>query len=338
MSQDLRRKIILSMVGAVILYIVLALWSDWQEVQSALRSFPWQWLPLIIGLALINYVVRIFRWHWWLGLVGVKISRWDSTRIFGVGSLMVMTPGKVGELLKAYMVKNVTGTPMSVTAPIIVTERIIDGIAMLILASIGLIAFPEPRAQLVSVALLAAFVTGIIVIQIRPLAMRALAFAHRIPFVHKFSDQLYAIYESSYSLFRPGPLLLALSLGIIAWGTSGLAFGVVLVGFGAPLTWETFFMAVFIFNISTVIGAVVALPGGLGGFEGSAVFWVARLFGMSAATATASALVIRFCTLWLNVAIGFVSFLLWHDLLAGAENVDRKSALALETPEQPAAD
>ena len=338
MSQDLRRKLILSLVGALILYIILALWSDWQEVQSALRSFPWQWLPLIVGLALINYVVRIFRWHWWLELVGVTISRWDSTRIFGVGSLMVMTPGKVGELLKAYMVKNVTGTPMSVTAPIIVTERIIDGIAMLILASIGLIAFPEPRAQLMAVALLAAFAAGIVVIQIRPLALRALAFAHRIPFVRKFSDQLYAIYESSYSLFRPGPLLIALSLGIIAWGTSGLAFGVVLVGFGAPMTWETFFMAVFIFNISTVIGAVVALPGGLGGFEGSAVFWVVRLFGMSTATATASALMIRFCTLWLNVAIGFVSFLLWHDLLAGAENVDRKSALALEPPSQPTVD
>ena len=335
MSQDLRRKLILSLVGALILYIILALWSDWQAVQRALHSFPWQQLPLIIGLALINYVVRIFRWHWWLSLIGVRISRWDSTRIFGVGSLMVMTPGKVGELLKAYMVKNVTGTPMSVTAPIIVTERIIDGIAMLILASIGLIAFPEPRAQLVAVALLAAFAAGIIVIQIRPLALRALALAHHIPFVRKFSDQLYAIYESSYSLFRPVPLLWALALGILAWGTSGMAFGIVLVGFGVPMQWESLFMAVFIFNISTVIGAVVALPGGLGGFEGSAVFWVVRLFGMSTAAATASALVIRFCTLWINVAIGFVSFLLWHDLLAGVESVDRKHALTMESTSPP---
>ena len=260
--------------------------------------------------------------------VNVQISRWDSARVFGVGSLMVMTPGKVGELLKAYMVKNITGTPMSVTAPIIVAERIIDGIAMLILASIGLIAFPEPRAQLVAVALLVAFLAGIIVIQIRPLALRALGIAHRIPFIRKFSDQLYTIYDSSYTLFQPSPLTWALLLGIVAWGTSGLAFGVVLVGFGAPLDWQTMFMAVFIFNISTVIGAVVALPGGLGGFEGSAVFWVVRLFGMSTATATAAALVIRFCTLWLGVGIGFVSFLLWHDLLAGAENVDRKSALS----------
>lgn len=327
MSQDLRRKLILSLVGALLLYIVLVLWSDIHAVQSALQSFPWQWLPLVLGLALINYLVRVLRWHWWLGLVGVRISRWESARVFGVGSLMVMTPGKVGELLKAYMVKNINGTPMSVTAPIIVAERIIDGIAMLILASIGLIAFPEPRAQLVSLVLLIAFAGGIIIIQIRPLALRALAIAHRIPVVRRFSDQLSTIYDSSYTLFQPGPLTWALSLGIIAWGTSGLAFGVALVGFGAPLSWQTFFMAVFIFNISTVIGAVVALPGGLGGFEGSAVFWVVRLFGMSTATATAAALVIRFCTLWLGVAIGFVSFLLWHNLLAGAESVDRKKAL-----------
>jgi hypothetical protein len=32
------------------------------------------------------------------------------------------------------------------------------------------------------------------------------------------------------------------------------------------------------------------------------------------------------------VAIGFVSFLLWHKLLAGAESVDRKSALKPAAP------
>ena len=330
MNQDLRRKLILSLVGALILYIVLVLWSDIRSVQSALQSFPWQWFPFVLALALINYFVRMMRWHWWLGLVGAKVSWWDSSRIFGIGSLMMMTPGKVGELLKAYMVKNVNGAPMSLTAPIIVSERVIDGIAMLLLAGIGLIAFPEPRAQSVAVLLLAAFIVGIIVIQIRPLALRVLAFAHRVPIIRRFSDQLYTLYDSSYMLFRPGPLLLALAMGVLAWGTSGLAFGVALVGFGAELSWQTFFMAVFIFNISTVIGAVVALPGGLGGFEGSAVFWVVRLFGMSAATATAAALVIRFCTLWLSVGIGFVSFLLWHGLLAGAESVDRKAVLAQE--------
>jgi uncharacterized protein (TIRG00374 family) len=217
------------------------------------------------------------------------------------------------------MVKNVTGAPMSTTAPIIVSERVIDGIAMLLLASVGLLAFPEPRAQLVALLLLVGFTVGIIVIQIRPLALKVLGFAHRLPVIHKFADSLLAVYDSSYTIFRPAHLLFALLLGVVCWGTSGLAFGLVLVGFGAPLTWQTLFMAVFIFNISTVIGALFAMPGGLGGFEGSAVFWVIRLFSLPAATATAAALLIRFCTLWLGVGIGVVSFLLWSDLLAGAE-------------------
>ena len=325
MSPNLRKKLIWSLVGALLLYIVIALLSDWEELTGALRAFPWQWLPLIVGLTLINYVVRVFRWHWWLELVGVRISRWDSARIFGVGSLMVMTPGKVGELLKSYMVKNVTGAPMSTTAPVIVSERVIDGIAMLLLASVGLAAFPEPRAQVVAVVLLAVFVVGIAVIQYRPLALKALGFAHRIPVMRKFSDSLLAIYDSSDTIFRPRRLLWALFLGVVCWGTSGLAFGLVLAGFGAPLTWQTLFMAVFIFNISTVIGALFAMPGGLGGFEGSAVFWVIRLFALPTATATAAALLIRFCTLWLGVGIGVVSFLLWSHLLADAEGAQAAS-------------
>lgn len=327
MNADLRRKLFYSLAGALLLYVILVLWSDLQEVQGALHAFPWQWLPAVMGLALFNYTIRLLRWQSWLKLVGVRISRWDSSRIFGIGSLMMMTPGKVGELLKAYMVKNIDGTPMRVTAPILLSERIIDGIAMLILASLGLVAFPEPRAQLVAALLLASFVAGIVVIQVRPLALRVLALAHHLPGVRKVSDQLYAIYDSSYVLFRPGPLLWALGIGLLAWGTSGIAFGVVLVGFGAPLSWQTFWMAIFVFNLSTVIGAVVALPGGLGGFEGSAVFWLIRLFGLSTASATAAALVVRFCTLWLGVGIGFVSFLLWNHLLAGAEAVDRSKQL-----------
>ena len=57
---------------------------------------------------------------------------------------------------------------------------------------------------------------------------------------------------------------------------------------------------------------------------------VAVLGPLGVSTATAAALVIRFCTLWLSDGIGFVSFLLWHDLLAGAETVDRKAVLNQE--------
>jgi hypothetical protein len=67
----------------------------------------------------------------------------------------------------------------------------------------------------------------------------------------------------------------------------------------------------FHFNISTVIGALFAMPGGLGGFESSAVFWVIAYLACLLPR-LAAALLIRFCTLWVG-GIGS-KLLLWSDL------------------------
>jgi hypothetical protein len=53
-----------------------------------------------------------------------------------------------------------------------------------------------------------------------------------------------------------------------------------------------------------------------------------RIFGLSAAVATGAALLTRFCTLWLGVGIGVVSFLLWPELLAGADVAQEERAMA----------
>jgi uncharacterized protein (TIRG00374 family) len=326
MSAKLRRRLLLSMGFALLVYVAIALWSDSAELKAALVDFPWPWLIPVILLTLVNYVARLLRWHWWLRILGVNIRLFDTSRIFGIGMVMVMTPGKAGELLKAYMVKNVAAAPMAVTAPTIVAERMIDGAAMIMLAAFGLFVFPDPRTQLVAGVFIAAFLTGVVVLQYRPLALQAIAFGEKVPVVKKYVHQLHALYESSYTLFKPRHLIPALMIGVVAWGVEGIAYAIVLVGFGAPATLDTLIKAVFIFNISTVIGALLALPGGLGGVEGSMIFQSQRLLDLSAASATAGALLTRFVTLWMGVGIGVVSFLLWHDLLAGAEEAAEKAA------------
>lgn len=331
MSPDLRRKLFLSLGFALVVYAAFVLWSDFASLQAALIAFPWRWILPVILLTLGNYVARLLRWHWWLHLLGVPIRFYDTMRIFGIGMMMVMTPGKAGELLKAYMVRNVSGTPMSTTAPTIVAERLIDGAAMIVLAGIGLFAFPDPRAQSVAALVAVVFVIGVAVIQYRPLAMKVLALGERLPVVKKFAHQLYLMYESSYTIFKPQHLSPALLIGMISWAMEGIAYGIVLVGFGAPATYDTFLKAIFIFNISTVIGALLALPGGLGGVEGSLIFQSQRLLGLGGASATAAALLTRFVTLWMGVGLGVISFLLWSDLLAGSEGAEQPAADPVST-------
>ncbi len=327
MSADIRRKLIYSLLLALLFYVALALWSDWQSLAAALVEFPWQWLPAVVALTIVNYVGRLLKWQWYLRVVGVKISRFDSTRIFGIGMLMVMTPGKAGEFLKSYMVKNVTGTPMSVTAPVVLAERVTDGMAMLLLAGVGLFAFPDQKARLIALVVFSGFVALIAVIQIRPVSLWFLGYAHALPIVSRFASSLHTLYESSYTIFSPRNLLISITIGVITWGAEGIAYYIVLVGFGAAPGIMTAWTAVFIFCISTVIGALFALPGGLGGVEGSMVALSMRFLGLTSATATAAALLTRFCTLWLGVGIGVVSFLLWPELLSGAAEADHEQLI-----------
>ena len=110
----------------------------------------------------------------------------------------------------------------------------------------------------------------------------------------------------------------AIAIGIVSWLGEGLAYYIVLVGFGAPLGLTAAWQAVFIFSVSTIIGAVVATPGGLGATEASLVALSQSIYGLDRTAATAAALVIRLCTLWFGVGIGLLCLLRWPDLLAGA--------------------
>lgn len=309
------------MMIVLLIYIAFILLGDIQKLLQELQAWPWILLPVVLGLTIVNYALRLLKWHWYLDLLDVPISRYDSGRIFGVGMLMVMTPGKAGEFLKSYMVKNITGVPMGITAPVVLAERLTDGIAMLLIATVGLIAFPNPLARAIAAAVFIGFLIFVGVIQSRALSMKLLKFGESLPVIKKLASSLYEFYESSYTIFRPRNLFISLTIGVISWLAEAVAYFVILYGFGVPFTATNLMIGLFIFSISVVIGAVFATPGGVGGVEGSLIALSTQLLGVTLTLATATALLIRFCTLWLGVLIGIASFLCWSELLAGAENV-----------------
>jgi len=321
MTPDLRRKFLWSLFLAFLVYIGLILYADWRALRETLSGFPWGWLPAILGLTLLNYTGRLIKWHWYLRLVGVEITFADSARIFGVGFLMVLTPGKVGEFFKSVMVRNVTGAPVARTAPVVLAERMTDGLAMLILAGVGLFAFADLAARLAAGVALLGIVGIIVVVQIRPLALWMLHTGERLPLVRRFAGSLTQLYESSYTLFRPRNLLVAVSIGVISWLGEGVAYFLVVRGIGAEDSIPAALIAIFIFSISSIVGAVVATPGGLGGTEGSLVALSEQLLGLARTPASAAALLIRFATLWFGVLLGVISLLLWPNLLTGVEEM-----------------
>jgi len=304
-----------SVLLALLVYIGLIIYGDWRQLSALLADFPWRWLPPTLGLTLVNFGVRLLKWHWYLRLIKTPISFGQSARIYGISFLMMMTPGKVGEFVRAFMVRNVSGVPFSVVAPVVLAERMTDGLAMILLAGLGLLAIDEGAMRLAAVAALLVIAGIIVAIQIRPLALWCLALGHRLPLINRFADKLTAFYESSYFLLQPRYLFTSVLIGLVSWASQGVGFYLVLLGFGVDAGVDSMLTSISAFNMSTVVGAVVATPGGLGGVESSLAAPSMQLLDLSRPAAAAAALVIRFATLWFGVAIGLVCLALWPHLL-----------------------
>src|SRR5579885_3188426 len=310
----LRTKVLVSLIFGLVVIAAISFYADLPRLLQAFRLFPWALLPAILGLTLLNYGLRFVKWDYYLHCLGLGVPRGRSLKIFVAGLSMAITPGKVGELLKSYLIKRYNGTPMSRTAPVIMAERLTDGLAMLFLALGGLALYGIGWQGLLGILLAALALIG--VIQYRPLALRLLGWGERLPLVRRFAQGLHEFYESAYVLLSFRPLLLAVGIGLVSWSGECVAFYLVLVGLGLPGTTTLFIQAAFILATSTLIGSVTGLPGGLGSADLSILGLIFALVTRDTTIAGAATLLIRFCTLWFGVSLGVVGLVIFRHSLA----------------------
>lgn len=291
----------------IVVMVGLTLLGDVRQVGELLQAFDWRIFPLAVFFTLFNYTLRFIKWQYYLHQVGVRGFSWRrSLQIFVAGFPLAVTPGKVGEVFKGIWLEQQTGLPVARGVSLIVAERVSDGLAVLMLSVLGVIAHPQywPAFSIILVILVA----GIIISQIRPLALGVLRLLERLPLVGRMVPALREFYEGSFILFRPQAALLGVGLGTISWFGEGVGFYFILTGLGMPTTLETFSNAVFILAFSTVVGAVSALPGGLGASEASIAGMLVLIGGALPATASAATVIIRLATLWFGVTLGLITW------------------------------
>ncbi len=306
----LRTGIIFSLALAFIVMTAIALYGDLPHLIAAIAHFRWAFLPVILGLTLFNYLGRFLKWQYYLKRLAISVNWRKSLLIFISGLSMAITPGKVGELLKSYLLKRSTGEPVSRTSPIIMAERLTDGIAMIALASTGLALYRYGWELLIG--LLVCVVGGVLVIQNRRLSLGLLAFGGRLPVISRAALWLRAFYESSYTLLQWRPLLLAISIGVISWAGECGALYFVFAGLGLGFGLELFIKSMFIMAVSSLVGSASGLPGGLGTADGSMIGLTRLLLTSSATIGGAATLLIRLCTLWFGLALGVIALLIYR--------------------------
>jgi uncharacterized protein (TIRG00374 family) len=103
----------------------------------------------------------------------------------------------------------------------------------------------------------------------------------------------------------PRRLLLGFLLGAAAWGAEAFGFGWLLRSLGHPLDLP---VAVSIYALSMLAGALSFMPGGLGGSEAAMVLLL-KMLGVPLSAAVAATLLIRLATLWFAVLLGIIALL-----------------------------
>lgn len=292
----------LALAASALLYLagaaaVCAL-IDEATLRTAL-SLPAALVAALLGLSLLNYAVRAWRWTVLGGHLGLRVPLRDNVVYYLAGFCLTATPGRAGEAIRLWFLKSAHGVAYLRSLPLMLADRIIDMWAVLLLALVSIAGFAQYRWQGAIVALLVAGVSMPVLFPRRFEPMLGSIYG-LVPRLGRLLVRARRIMRAMADLssWRSYGLTLAPSVG--GWLAECAGLFLLLRHFGAEVS---FLNAVFVFSFSIIVGAISMLPGGLGSSEATIVLLL-RALGVDMATALAVTAIIRIATFWFAVAIG----------------------------------
>lgn len=299
----LRRLLVATLLG-VLVYAGFALYRGIADIGERLLGFSWSAFALACALALGNYLLRYWKWEFYLARLGIRnVPKLDSLLIYLSGFVLTITPGKLGEVFKSFLLDKTHRVPVARTAPIVIAERLTDVIGIVALILIGSTGF---EGGLVWAAAGAALVlAALLLISSERAATMTFSTVEKLPGrLSALGPKLREAWESLRALTSPRALIFPTLLSVIAWWLEGLALWIIVRGFDEDISLN---LACFFYATATLAGALIPVPGGLGITEGALEEQLTRLGNITDATATSAMILVRIATLWFAVFVGFVA-------------------------------
>lgn len=310
MFSKYKKKILLSVVFGAVIYLAFSIYADFDKLLISFGKFNWWWLPLILAFSFGNYIFRFLKWQYYTKIINIEIPFKKSFLIFLSAFVMSVTPGKMGEVLKSYLLKEENGTPISKSAPIIIAERLTDFISIVLLCITGAYVFNYGQSLVILVGVFFLGVT--IIISYKKLSLKLISLLEKIKFLSKHIQKIHTAYDSIYSLVKIKPLIIATLISLVSWFFECIGFFIVLKVFAQTSNIDVSLMtATFIYAFSTIVGAIAMMPGGVGATE-AALTGLMILLQIPKDISVASTIIIRVSTLWFAVLVGIVSLYIYQ--------------------------
>ncbi len=292
-------------------YLVMVVFAAWclfsvrhdlVQISPAALAKSWDLVVLALLLSLLNYALRILRWRSYLSRLGHTLGLRFAALTYSAGFAYTLSPGKVGEMVRArYYVPS--GVPFSDVTAAFFAERLMDLLTMTALACLLFTTSHRyQNAVIAAAALIAAALAMLTLVPWQSVATALRSGAQRATRIRLVVAGLAAALAATRTLLRPRVLIGGFLVGLLAWGLEGAGLG--LLGSMYSATHLSLPGAIGIYAIAVLIGGLSFLPGGLGSTEAVMTALLAAQ-GLTVGQALLLTLTCRLATLWFAVALGW---------------------------------
>jgi uncharacterized protein (TIRG00374 family) len=259
-------------------------------------------VPLFLLAALWQNGFRFLRWWLFARGIGIRMGVYDGALLYAAGCSMALTPGRIGEMLRLWLIEKRFGTPYRRSAGLYVADRVADADAYLLLVGIA-VALGRPAPGLAWSVLGVVLVVNLCLLFPR-LTLDGLGLVYKmIRRCRRPLVWLRRVVRNSAALFRPTRFLPGLALGVVAWSAVPVvlvfALGCMGIELGLP-------RAMIVCAAASLIGGSTMLPGGGGGTE-AAMILLLRAADVPLDAAVAATIATRITFLWLPVGGGLLT-------------------------------
>lgn len=298
-----RKKVLLSIIGIMIFYVIFIIVSDVDTLFRSILSMKFELIPVILGLQFFAFFLRSLRQKELFKKIGFNISLKKNFIIFLSGLSMLMTPGGTGSAIKLQFLKNEFGHLRRKTLPIVFYERYHDFLAIITIMIVFSFFYSVLLSQILIIISSIVIAIFFIIAKNEKLIETILNRFGQIKLVKKFLDNTFETKNSLVSLTSTKPFVFAWGISIVSVIVDLIAVFLIFESLEIKIE---FIESSQLFLTSIIAGVFSILPAGVGVTELSFVTLLSS-YGINLSLATTSVLIIRFLTLWFSTIVGFIT-------------------------------
>ncbi len=317
-------------IGLAVSLIFIALFlygTNFQEIGESFADANYLLAFLSLPVYFLAAWFRTLRWRYLLrSLTTASTARLYPVVIIGFMANNII-PARVGELVRAYILRERERVTMSASLGTIVVDRLFDGLTLLLfLILAGLFATVSSQLRTLAIVMAALFGVGLVIMYVLASSQARSRWAVDVVvslsprrLKGRVEEVAASFLEGLHSLRSPVAMAGAWVASVVSWLLEATMYYMVGEAFGLGLEFHIYLLVTAAANLAITLPT----PGGVGPFE-LGTRWALAPFAVASDTVRAYAIALHALLLFPVIALGFV--FLWSINLSLGEVLQRPTA------------